>query len=106
MMTENNPRYLDPANKISLSGESTESVLPDDRSYLGRFADNGWSIMIEPKLTKEEWDSYSRYGHLTWNSLIDQWDINLALKLLGRLFPRHRFTILLPEPPDKKREKK
>jgi hypothetical protein len=98
-------RYLDPAEKVRVSSEQTETPLPTDRSYLGRWEDSGWSIQIEPKLTDEQWSQFKLYSGLMWNPTIEEFDVNLAMKLLALLFPRHLFTILIPKPIRKKKER-
>ena len=96
-------RYQDPATKVNRVVVSNTEDEPD-RSYLGRWEDSGWSIMIEPKLTKEEWGEYARHGAKTWNPTIEDWDVNIAMTLLKLLFPRHTLTILIPKPIKKKKE--
>lgn len=96
-------RYQDPANKVNrVVVEQLTEAIPDDHSYLGRWVDSGWSIMIEPKLTDKQWREFNSRADCVYNPEIEDYDVNIAMRLLSLLFPRHILAILVPKPIKKK----
>lgn len=86
-------QYRDPMDKVAT---------PETRSYLGRFSENGWSIMIVPALSDAEWEQYSLRSDQAWDSAIRDYSITKAFNLLRELFPNRELRSLMPAPTKEK----
>jgi hypothetical protein len=65
-------------------------------SWLGRWKDNGWSIRIEPRLKREEWDPITVQLDSTWNATLMNYDAMASMELLERCLPKHELTLMWP----------
>lgn len=100
------PKFKDPAERFATHQDLQDGTLvrrpvggerlftSDGRSiptksWLGRFAEQGWSVMIQPGLTPEQWMAYSQRADETYNELMGNFDPARAYTLLADLFPNH-----------------
>lgn len=90
--------YKDPASQVNRPVGRGDG----NCSWLGRFEDNGWSIQITPRLTREQWnlfaidaDDYREDGTSGYYAL------DLAFLHLREMFPDHTLVPHCP-PPEKK----
>lgn len=66
-------------------------------SWLGSFAEVGWSIRIEPRLSNAQWERLSAPLDTVWSTSARSYDPVKCLELLGELFPAHALAMHWPQ---------
>lgn len=88
-------RFKDPVNKRR--SEPVGARAADDAcSWLGQWSGVGWSIRIEPKLTRAQWDQYTPRAEECWSETARNYDPLKTLELLASLFPTHQCSVMWP----------
>jgi hypothetical protein len=84
------------------SDHKAEPVAPDARSdeafsWLGKWADVGWSVRVEPKLADEEWAQVNPNLGKCWDEVNRVYDGMKAVELLHELLPNHQLRLMWPK---------
>lgn len=84
------------------SDHKAEPVAPDARSddafsWLGKWADVGWSVRVEPKLSDEEWAQVNPNLGKCWDEVNRNYDGMKAVEMLHELLPNHQLRLMWPK---------
>jgi hypothetical protein len=94
-------KFKDPVGKRPPQVRRSQPVTPaapdGEYSWMGKWADNGYSVRISPRLSSLDWDKVHLRADECWDTELRRYSEIKTMELLAELFPTHELVIVWPK---------